>query len=258
VISDDQVIVLLGKANPVPSLDLLDPIEPIDLDHLTETSERSSEMSNVQTTSNTDEKGQRRGRLTPVLVSLGAVLVAIPLIWRGVTSVDGSPVGVADSFMLALADRDWDSIEPLFAPELDTGQIEGMVHFDEWEFDRAHGWMYSNQGCVELSQGSGGALVECQFLVESDWTRALGLEPGTGRMSLLVEDGHIQSLTLEPGDPGGVNEAGEAFRSWVEENHPEDIDKMYTVVGGPILDSEATALFRQHTDEFVAELEAGG
>ena len=57
---EDQVAVLFARANPVPSLDLLDPIDPVDIDALRDESERSSAMSEVKTIEPRREDSNRR------------------------------------------------------------------------------------------------------------------------------------------------------------------------------------------------------
>ncbi len=47
---EDQVVALFAKANPVPSLDLLDVVEPLDMGHLADLPERSSAVTEASTT----------------------------------------------------------------------------------------------------------------------------------------------------------------------------------------------------------------
>jgi len=60
VITDDQVAAMFAKANPVPSLDLLDPVEPLDPGHLEDRSERSRDMTDIETIQPKKEE-RRRG-----------------------------------------------------------------------------------------------------------------------------------------------------------------------------------------------------
>jgi hypothetical protein len=255
VITDDQVVALLGRANPVPSLDLLDPIEPIDLDRLEDQSERSSAMTKVQTTTTIDERDQHRRRLTPVLVALGAVMVAVPLIWRGVASVQSSPMGVADSYMAALADHDRQAAESLLASDVEGSDAD----YPFWDHDRATGWEWVTQDCEKQSTGPGGTLVHCPYLVENAWTQALRLPPDEGFYIFLIDQGQISAVTDNPVTLETINAAADAFFAWLEESHPDDMQRMVNEFNGqPLLDTEATALFERYTDEFVAEMEAGG
>jgi hypothetical protein len=268
VTTDDQVVALLGRANPVPSLDLLDPIEPVDLDRLEDATERTREM----TTAENDVVRRStpfRSRLVPILAALGAVLVSAPLLFNGMASIDDSPGLVADSYMSARAEHDWEGIKALFDEEIPERSIEVMVDRDSWDYQRAVGLTYRNLGCERISSGSRGSLVECEMQIDTRVSRLLGLEPAQGLISILVGDGQIQRVSVAiPDDPTArpnlglivaLDEAVVVFEGWITENHPEAEDIMYDPArSGPVLNPESIALWEQYTDEFVAEMEAGG
>ena len=91
---EDQVAVLFARANPVPSLDLLDPIDPVDIDALRDESERSSAMSEVKTIEPKREDSNRR-RFAPGLALAGVIVVvavaAFALANRNPTPVPARP-----------------------------------------------------------------------------------------------------------------------------------------------------------------------
>ncbi|HEY7469830.1 MAG TPA: hypothetical protein VIC07_09935 [Acidimicrobiia bacterium] len=268
MITDDQVIVLLAKANPMPSMDLLDSIDPVDLDHIEGTTERGSEMTNVEGERVANVEHGRRFRLTRVVgVATAALVVAIPLL-RG-TDRAGSPEGVAMSYISALADHDWAAVEALFDPAVAERVVDVIVARDTWDYQRAVGLTYRNVGCEQVSSGSGGSLVECEIVVETMVSRALGLEPATGSMSILAGDGGIQRVSVAmDGDNTArphvglivaLDEATEAFQDWIREHHPEAEDTMYDLArSGPALSPESIGLWEEYVPEFVAEMEAGG
>jgi hypothetical protein len=119
-----------------------------------------------------------------------------------------------------------------------------------FDWERAVGWRFLNQGCKARSSGADGTLVDCPFLQENDWMRALDLEPWSGNREILVAEGLIRSMIETEANGGGIGEAYRSFRAWVDENHPDDVATMFGP-GDRIL-SEAFALYEQYTDEFVA------
>jgi hypothetical protein len=254
VTPEDQIASLYAKANPVPTLDLLDPFEQVDLGHLRKQSERRSGMADIQTRRSSKQRRGRRPRLAPIMLALGAVVIAVPMFLTGVASIDSSPAAIGYSYMAALAGHDWEAAKPLFDPTLEEGEAERMTNLPTWAHARAVGWVYSSQGCEEISEGSGGTLVECPFLSQTDWGRALQLEEAKGQVTLLIDE-HIQRLTEEVVEEGGLGEGWDRFRAWVEEHHPEDVETMYDFGGGAAVHAEALALWEQYTDEFVAQVE---
>ena len=99
---EDQVAVLFARANPVPSLDLLDPIDPVDIGALRDKSERSSAMSEVKTIE-PEREGSDRRRFAPGLALAGVMVVvaAFALANRSPAPVAG-PVGIAEAYIVAI------------------------------------------------------------------------------------------------------------------------------------------------------------
>jgi hypothetical protein len=252
---EDQVVALFAKANPVPSLDLLDPIETLDIDSLRDRSERSREMSEVQTIE--PKKAGRRIRWAPVLVSaLVAVAAVAVLINRGVFDAEpAAPVDVADAYYAAVNERDFEAVAALFPPGTERSYIEEQLNFEDWELGTALGWYYVPQGCQEVPQGNDGLRVECAFTATTDLTRVLGLLPQTGQVKLLIEDGYIQSLTETTVSQGDTLEVLQTFHDWVAENHPGDVDTMISPSLRVQDTPESMALWDRYVDEFVAEHE---
>jgi hypothetical protein len=254
---EDQVVAMFAKANPVPSLDLLEPIEPLDIDSLKDPSERSREMSDVQTIE--PKKERRRIRWAPVLVSaLVAVAAVAVLINRGVFDAQpATPVGVADAYFEARKERDFEAVAALFVPGTERSFIEEQVNLEDWELGAALGDNYLTQSCQEVSQGDDGVLVECAFTATNDLFRVLGFDPETGQVTLLIADGHIENLTETMLSRPSTTEVLSTFHDWLEDNHPDDVD---TLMEGLMVKvtPESIALWEQYVDEFVADMEAPG
>ena len=77
--NEDQIAALFAKANPVPSLDLLDPVEALDMERLAHPSARSSEMTDVETIQPKKEEGPRWPR-----VALGLAIAVVAVVTLGI------------------------------------------------------------------------------------------------------------------------------------------------------------------------------
>ncbi len=252
MITDDQVVALFARANPVPSTALLDPIESVDIDSLRNRSERSRAMSEVETTSAKPEAVGRRSPLVPVLAVVAIAVIALTVL---LTRDDGvaSPESVANAYMEARENLDAEAAQALFAPDarvaeegFDLSQIPAL-----FAWYRASNWNWTPGECP-VSAGEVEAMARCSYQFENDWTRGLGHAPVTGEIQIVVSDGQIVSLTSYL-DTAQFGDVWEGFLIWIEQNHPDDFDQMY-VPGGtaPLIDENSIALWEQYTDEFVA------
>ena len=254
MITDDQVAAMFAKANPLPSLDLLDPVEPLDPGHLADRSERSRDMTELKTTPTLEGVKRRSRRLVPVL---GVTVIAVVALAVLMTRDGGvaSPESLASAYMEARENLDAETAQALFAPDAtvsDEGyDLSEMPALFDWY--RALNWNWTRGECAEPSNppGEGGTIVQCSTEFESDWTRALGHAPITADVQILVSEGAITTLTsaLDIEFEGVWG----AFFTWIDANHPDDIDQMYDSVG-PLLDDDSIALWEQYTDEFVEEM----
>ena len=186
---EDQVAVLFARANPVPSLDLLDPIDPVDIGALRDESERSSAMSEVKTIEPKREDSNRR-RFAPGLALAGVMVVvaiaAFALANRNPTPV-ASPAETATSFLNARNSHDAETMTALLADDvvwvpggellMDATNIPAAV-----EFERITGADYEFT-CAN----DGPSQVRCPYTLESDLSRALGI-PTRARCVLPLRD----------------------------------------------------------------------
>jgi hypothetical protein len=250
---EDQIVALFAKANPVPSLALLDPVEPFDVSHLANRSERSSAMTDIKTEELKTEPGRRPRLALALAVGLIGLIALGILVTRD--SPVASPASVANAYMEALANLDAEAALALFAPD-GTAAYPGGNDLSQtsalFDWYRATGWETTPGECTEISTGEGGTLVECPNEFEDAWGRALSHAPIGGEVQVLVSDSEIATLVLVLDEEyGGI---WETFRIWIDENHPDDFDLMYAP-NGPLLDDESIALWEQYTAEFVASLQ---
>jgi hypothetical protein len=261
---EDQVAAMFARANPVPSLDLLDPIGPMDIDSLDYRSERSREMTEVKTI---EPKAALRKRpwLVPVLATFAVIVVLVPVAMRAqlFDASRGTPSEqVAWAFVDALNAHDRQAVLDLYGPAATADGLDPAVVFESVEFVGAIGWAYENVECAEDPEPvADGTAVYCTMNIQSDWGRTLELEPLSGDILFVVDDGRIVRSSETWDDRGAADEAYDVFQAWIEENHPDDYDRMYdrddTTLGEGgtrRLDSDAVALFEQYTDDFVADM----
>lgn len=212
-------------------------------------------MTDVETIELRPEGQSPRPRLALIVaMTVIAVVAGGFLVTR--KSLVASPVSVATEFMDALAEHDGDTALELFSPDgtFDDKYPSNLPIVAEW--DRAVGWLETNQGCEEISTSAAGTLVACPFIRQTDWILALGLEPVTNNIyEILVAKGQIQSVVeTDNGEVSrdGMIEASVTFQSWVRASHPDDYATMYGSGGQWLIDPAAIALYEKYTDEFVS------
>jgi hypothetical protein len=272
VITDDQVASLFAKANPVPSLALLDPIGSMNLEHLEDRSGRSRGMTELKTIQEPKAEPRRPRWLVPALVAALALVIAIPVYLSRQSPVadDSTPAeGIALAYLEALASNDVNTLQEIVSPtasDVDTNDQSGIL---AWQ--AAVGIVITRLGCTEVEQyGADGAVVHCPWVYDSKWHHAVGLEPSSMLQVFHIRDGKIQDESETNSRTPDLAQMWESFRSWVEENHPEDVTTMYTTSSEDLEDSqtfynngigannntsaESIALWEQYTDEFVAEM----
>jgi len=111
--------------------------------------------------------------------------------------------------------------------------------------------------------------VSCAISATSDFHEALGFEPWGGELVLvLAPDGEIMILDLvldrsviglfrDSGGPPGWTKPLQPFASWVERNHPGDLESMVrNEYLYPRSDSRAVELWAEYVSEFLASLES--
>ena len=145
------------------------------------------------------------------------------------------------------------------------------------EFREAIGWTDAISDCAVSSSNPIGMTVICTVTQTTAFSQALGVAPAvTDRTYTVRYEGEVEFLggptldktrvlTVAASDRDmarWANEAWEPFVAWIQENHPEDVDVMFTELigsgiwqggrGVPAPTAESNALWRQYTAEFVA------
>lgn len=136
---------------------------------------------------------------------------------------------------LALIDPgipDEDSVKP-------AGRGRTLAELLDW-YD-VSGWEWEIGDCTDQGDGD----VDCDVVVRTAWSDALGVAPTMTRYRVIVTDEGV-SRVRGLGDDccPGIDE----FTGWVTEMYPDDAAVMWN---GPEMDSEIMGLFEVNTARFV-------
>jgi hypothetical protein len=253
---------MFARANPVPSLELLDTIEPVDIDRLGTRSERSSAMTEVKTTEPEKEKSNRPGRIPGLILAGGVFAATIGLVLIMVNrepDVAASPAEIAEAFLEARIVHDAEAMAALLADDalladeqlLDAGQtgpdilakdvLPGLV-----ALERITGRTYTFESCVEDPPNQ----VRCTVVLEDDPSRALGVDPFDAHFLFDINEGKVDEVTFVWNGERTYAEVAREVIAWMERNYAEDAEIMFG--DSTYLTPESLALWEEHIPEFVA------
>jgi hypothetical protein len=258
--TEDQAAAMFAKANPVPSIDLLDPIEAVDVERLGERFERSRGMSQVKVEPR-QLPDRPKSRLIPALGLTAVVVIALGVLLTQQSGVS-SPIEVADRYMEARRELDLEAVEDLLAQDAVVNEngwrLGDMPALFAWY--RASSWSFMPDQCSEVSTGATGTFVNCTYQFENVWTRSLGDEPATGEILILVSEGAITEVVGFL-NTASFNDGWQSFVAWVRENQPDDYEAMFAMDEvlwhpgpSPLIDPGTTALWERYTEEFLADM----
>jgi hypothetical protein len=180
------------------------------------------------------------------------------------TPAEPSAVDVADGFVAAYGAGDADAVVAALTDDF----VGGIQVGDIGRTPREIGLVLSlseaqgvqqivRESCAEVDRSSAGVVVRCPFDSHGFGSAEIGLGPYTGHWwELTVRDGEIVAARMQFNlVEQMIQQTIDPFGRWVETNHPEDIQSMYT--NGDLTDfrlgEESARLFAQHLDEYVAE-----
>lgn len=209
--------------------------------------------------------GKRRRR-QPVVAAFVIVAIAatlLVLVQRPVVERERAleqAVLVSEDFIAALDADDYavvsslvsDDAEISISPARSPQDLEMAMAWME-----ATGWRVNADLCTASDRGAeeGRLRVLCRLTQENAWFRGLGLDPDTrSAFTIEVMSGQIVKALQSFALISFPNESKATFESWLAEHHPEDLELMYTLPGLPSLSDDSIELWREHTEEFVAEV----
>jgi hypothetical protein len=262
---EDQVATQFARANPVPSLDLLEPIEPVDIESVRARAGKSRDT--IELKAARERQSRRRPWLVPAMTTVGVIVVAVSLLINVTPLANTTPAArVGNEFMDALNAHDGLAIRGMYALE----DQELKWNPDNWqavtEFNRALGFEYRDVECHERPPisyaGSEATGVECTWALQQDLAETLGLAPTRGAYTIYVSGDEIVRAVETWTDPSSMDRSFAEFRAWVERNHPEDSWAMFwdpTDHRLPLVyanshasaEPESLDLWERHVDEFV-------
>lgn len=239
--SVDQACEQLRRANPVPNPAAL-------LTELAEAADTQRGRNPMNTTITDAKKPTPTRRPRGWTVGLAAAAAVLIL---GVATVflttGGSPfaqgpnaVEVAEAYIDARNDYDVDRARDLLAEDFTTteapyghrGHETLDLVFQSWN---DWGFEFTDVSCEEVSEGSGGHLVRCDYLWNTDVTRAGGFSPTEANLQLLIQDGMIRRVI---GSETGSEPWWKTFVAFLEAESPDDFgETVYRAV--ELLDPDA-------------------
>jgi hypothetical protein len=257
---------LLVDSNPVPNISVVDRLEIQSTARLANLDRRRSEMTELKERNQDATSGWAPHKVAIGAVALvGIVVVALALMIGSaseppVADANLSPAETADAFLRAYemtSDLDtafsylargatWDGVPIARGPE------ELMA-----EYRQAIGSKKTSLSCRESATPPSGGRVICRSEGHSLRSDEIGLGPYPGVYAITVHDGKVTSVEdiYEPpaeGDPF-TNEMWAPFRTWMVENHRDDVEVMYDGFGWRITE-ESIPLWEQRTREYAEEM----
>ncbi len=265
--TEDRVMAVLARANPMPEEDSLD-LSTDGVTYLATLEQRSREMTQLDTRP-VEARKSTRSRLVAVaaavVVVIGTALVLLtqnqepPVATEPPPTTLGTPttipeaseelspqlqdaLAVATAFTQARADRDIQSMNDNAIEGHINGLIVGSLGAmpDELAWQEAVGWSMEVEGCEGSHHEVGGSTVRCDVSHSNSISEALGEGPHEGAYFMKV---------LHAGDEKGLTPINETtvteslqisfpvleftistwrpFVAWLETNHPEDVSLMF-------------------------------
>lgn len=301
--TEERVMTLLIEANPIPDIDSLDLVDVGGTTYLATLNQRSSEMIQIEETPPEVAPKRRRPIVAAALTAVIGLIVGLVLVISNQTAEETPPatdptpttavtpttiadvvdpaeaaaLAIATGFFEARAGGDADAATSFaFEGHINLGLAESLAAMpDEMAWLDATGWRTEVDTCTVTSPDPANLRVTCTVTHDNAWSRALGLGPYPGEYYIRIEEGEVFGQVLEQPKITQVvsrfigtaflPEAWNPFVSWVETNHPDDVDTMFLPSNffeeglflpgerHPSLTPESIELWRQYTEEFVAE-----
>ncbi len=132
---------------------------------------------------------------------------------------------LADSYFTAFNDGDAEGVQGLFAPAATFGELSR----DEWEllleWNQAQGTRLTFHDCRTTEGATNDvAIVNCVFGTHRAVTEAVGAEPVSTRITMIVTPDGITEIVETTSTSGSYFEVGGPFNEWVLVHHESDRD----------------------------------
>jgi len=264
--SVDIAVEVMRQSNPVPNPASLADVMMRPEVFLTTTKETTPAMDTTQQTAHppTREAPHRRRNLTALVAAFAVVLVVgaiIALLAATRTQEPATPADVTQAFIDARNAGDGGSVAAMLSEGADISDTfadtdAALAAKTDWL--GAVGWQWTLIDCEE-SLALAGTQVRCGYAHDNAWSRALGMHQFNdgGTFTFVVADGTINSFVHDWQQGTFSPAVWEVFIPWVRDNHADQIpvilsDECCTA----ITTAEANAVWRELTEEYVAEVDA--
>lgn len=169
-------------------------------------------------------RGWTVGLTAAVVVLMLGVATVFMTTGEGRFAGEPSPVEVAEAYIDARNDYDVDRARNLLAEDFTTteapyghrGHETLDLVFQSWN---VWGFEFTDVSCEQVSEGSGGHLVRCDYLWNTDVTRAGGFSPSEANLQLLIQEGLIRRVSETE---TGSEPWWETFIAFLEAESPDD------------------------------------
>jgi hypothetical protein len=261
----DQIDRMVREANPVPESALVD----VDLDLLPD-SEWRDDMRTDQTLDRGPVIGERPPKPSPPRwLGVAAALVAVVAVMAVLTQTglveDEPPVADSEAALLeiaqtmaqAMAEGDSATLLGLLSDNADVdiatvNRIEDIPVIGEfWAASKMQ--LTPGECRLRPAPASGESRVaRCEFTMTNAWAEALDVAAVDTDADFRIQGGEVTTALLRM--PGRfMAQTFDRFTAWRDETHPEAIEIMHEGRGTASLSPEALELWREYTEEFVAE-----
>lgn len=219
----------------------------------------------------TRSEDRRRGRIVLAGAVAATAAVTAVVFWAATRGDDEaepqpakpiSPQQVATGYVEALAAYDLTRAESYLSGDPDL-RLWGGVPTDLAGWRAAQAWnqavdfqMEPGTCRTDAPDTAASATVECPYTYQAFGSADLGLGPYKGSTwSVTVEDGTVVAASdqFAYNTNGYSRDVWEPFLAWVTENHPKDVDVMYTDGGATQATTDrSNALWHQHLIQYLA------
>jgi hypothetical protein len=258
--SIDTAFVRLREANPVP--------EPANLRGtsddvgalLATTRQRSLEMQ-TEIEAHEAKKMPKRGwgRVVPIVASVAVLAILAIVVANFVADPERDTASNEEELAVVFIEGDAETAVALLAADVQEYgvpiDVQELAAFRSWK--DAIGRFSTVTECTE-SRTESAVAVSCAYTYEDALSEALGVGPFDGsRWDLVIVGGQIQ-VAEEVWDGTDYKlQAGNVFRQWLSNNHPDDMRAMIdfdSALSSMLTTPESIALWEKHTQEFIASL----
>lgn len=262
----DQVDRMIRAANPVPESALAD------VDLLPE-NEWRDDMRTDQTLVRDPIIGGQPPKPNPtrwlgIAAALVAVVAVIAVLTQTGLTDDEGPVAdqetvlleIAQTMVQAIAEGDSATLLGLLSDdaEVDIATVNRITDVPViGEFWAAVEMRLTPGEChlVSAPASSESRLAQCDFTLTNAWAEALDVEPVATLAEMRIEVGEVTHAVLRM-PSRFMAQTFDRFTAWRNQTHPDAIEIMHQESGLVSLAPEALELWREYTEEFVAEQSA--